>query len=377
MDAFYASVEQRDFPELRGLPVVVGGDGQRGVVAAASYEARQFGVRSAMPMREAKRRCPQLRIQPVRMQHYKEVSAEVFTAFREITPEVEGLSLDEAFLDISRSQKLLGDPAKIGLRLKSDVKSRTQLTVSVGIAPNKLVAKIASDLNKPDGFAMIAPDDLPTALDPLSVAALPGIGPTKVPKLQRDGLTTLRDLRTAPLGLLQQHFGRFAERVRDRAGGIDHRTVGDAERDRSISAECTFPEDLRTAHAIGRELMALSERVAARVRRKGWVAGTLAVKIRRQDFKTYSRQMALQPASAETERLFRTADSLVAAWRQEQPAAAIRLLGVAAHDLAPASQSDMFSPAASIDDTVDEIRDKFGNQLLGRARAVKAPGQDD
>lgn len=379
MDAFYASVEQRDFPELKGQPVAVGGRGARGVVAAASYEARRFGVRSAMPIREALRRCPTLVVQPHRMTHYQRESKRVFEQFHKITPEVEGLSLDEAFLDITHSQNLLGDPARIGLTLKAAVLKATDLTISVGIAPNKLVAKIASDLNKPDGFAMITPDDLPGALDRLPVSALPGIGPKKVPELEAAGLKTLGQLRAAGDRVLERFFGRYGAQVRARASGMDNRAVGAASRDRSISAESTFDEDLEDIARIRAEISVLCDKVAGRVRAKSWVAGTLTIKIRRDDFRTFARQTVLNPATANTRRFYREAMNLVERWRKQQKNAPIRLLGVAARDLSSAHQASLFSDEEAeqpaIDSAIDEIRAKFGDAVVGRARSVK-PGGD-
>ncbi len=375
MDAFFASVEQRDFPELVGKPVAVGGHGARSVVSAASYEARQFGVRSAMPMREALRRCPDLCVQPGRMASYQEASRRVFEEFHKITPEVEGLSIDEAFLDITHSINLLGDPARIGLTLKKAVLDATGLKISVGIAPNKLVAKIASDLNKPDGFTMISPADLPAALDQLPAKVLPGIGPRKLPQLEAAGIRTLGQLRRASDATLDRLFGRYAQRVRDRATGVDDRAVGSGHRERSISAESTFSEDIRDKHDIQAELSKLCDKVAARVRRKQWVAATLAVKIRRSDFRTYARQTPLKPASAETQRFYQAALRLTERWREANPDSPIRLLGVAARDLNQRSQGDLFGgpgeDESEIDTAVDAIREKFGSAVVGRARSVK------
>ena len=225
MDAFYASVEQRDNPKLRGKPVVVGGGSNRGVVAAASYEVREFGVRSAMPMREALRRCPDLvRVAP-RMSRYKEVSAEIFEVFREFTPLVEGLSLDEAFLDVTASQTLHGTGIDIARRIKQTINERTGLTASVGVAENKLVAKIASDLNKPDGLAVVTADDCHEQLDPLPVSVIPGIGKQTLSRLHEVGIRTVAELRLAHDRDIEPIFGRYSRRTRDRAAGIDGRPV--------------------------------------------------------------------------------------------------------------------------------------------------------
>ena len=225
MDAFYASVEQRDNPELRGKPVVVGGGMNRGVVAAASYESRVFGIRSAMPMVEARRRCLNLcRVAP-RMSHYQNVSRQIFAIFREFTPLVEGLSLDEAFLDVTSSLRLFGPGRDIAQAIKTRIHEQTELTASVGVAENKLVAKIASDLDKPDGLVVISSDDVHARLDPLPVEVIPGIGKETFARLQRIDIRTIADLRQAPNRDLEPIFGRFTQKTRDRAGGIDDRPV--------------------------------------------------------------------------------------------------------------------------------------------------------
>ena len=237
MDAFYASIEQRDNPELRGEPVVVGGGSKRGVVAAASYEARVFGIRSAMPMAEARRRCPHLRHAKVRMSHYKQISAAIFSIFREFTPLVEGLSLDEAFLDVTASVTLFGSPERIGAQIKQRIFDHTALRASVGVAANKLVAKIASDLDKPDGLTVLYPADYATRLDPLPIAVIPGIGPQTQKRLDAIQVRTVRDLRTAPDRLLTPIFGRYTQNTVERAAGIDERPVLASRAEKSISAE--------------------------------------------------------------------------------------------------------------------------------------------
>jgi DNA polymerase-4 len=237
MDAFYASVEQRDNPDLRGKPLVVGGSTNRGVVAAASYEAREFGIRSAMPMRDAYRRCASLmRVRP-RMSHYQKVSRQIFGIFRSFTPLVEGLSLDEAFLDVTASAALFGSPIDIATAIKSQIEAQTKLTASVGVAENKLVAKIASDLEKPDGLTVVYPEHYETRLDPLPVSVIPGIGRETLKRLFGTGIRTVRDLRLADDSVLEPVFGRFTRKARDRASGFDERRVVPARTEKSISAE--------------------------------------------------------------------------------------------------------------------------------------------
>jgi len=374
MDAFYASIEQRDNPALRGLPVVVGGH-TRGVVAAASYEARRFGIRSAMPMREALRRCPDLCRIPPRMNHYQAVSKQVFSIFHEFTPLVEGLSLDEAFLDVTDSLQLFGDAVSMAREIKRRIHERTGLTASVGVAPNKLVAKIASDLDKPDGLCVVTEDKLQAVLDPLPVGVIPGIGPETLARLHKVGITSIADLRMAPERKLEPVFGRFTRRARDRAAGIDDRPVEPARTDKSISAEETFDTDIAERPALHRELLRLTERTASRLRAKRLVAGTAQVKIRQSDFSTVTRQCALRPPSNATETLYAAATRLLDEWLERNPGARIRLLGVGGSHLVEDAQPDLFGEASEhdatrLDQAVDEIRERFGNASLSRARTL-------
>lgn len=375
MDAFYASVEQRDDRGLRGKPVVVGGRSNRGVVAAASYEARRFGVRSAMPMSEALRRCPNLHRVKSRMAHYKAVSDQIFAVFREFTPLVEGLSLDEAFLDVTASLALFGGAETIAAKIKKRIRSETGLTASVGVAENKLVAKIASDLDKPDGLTIVAPRHYAERLDPLPVAVIPGIGPQTVRRLARINVTTVRDLRLAPARELAPIFGRFTEKTRNRASGLDDRPVVPSRAEKSISAEQTYDEDLATFDDMSRELLRLAERTAGRLRHAGLAAGTIHVKIRRSDFKTCTRQRRISPASSGTEQIHALAHELLRDWLRSNPDARVRLLGVGGSDLAARRQTDLFDsgepqPVDAVDQAVDDIRDRFGSASVERASTL-------
>ena len=373
MDAFYASVEQRDNPELRGKPLVVGGTTNRGVVAAASYEARKFGVRSAMPMRDAYRRCPSLlRVRP-RMSDYQKVSKQIFDIFRSFTPLVEGLSLDEAFLDVTASVALFGAPVDIAAAIKQRILDETSLTASVGVAINKLVAKIASDLDKPDGLTVVYPQDYERRLDPLPVSVLPGIGRETLKRLSGTGIRTIRDLRLAETRLLEPVFGRFTQKTRDRASGIDNRPVVAAREEKSISAEETYDTDLATREDMDRELLRLTERTAARLRKAALAAGTVQIKIRQSDFKTYTRQRRVRPPANGTDQIYAVVRELLGTWLSRNPGAKIRLFGVGGSDLAPAEQPDLFADAgtdSTVDRAVDEIRDRFGKDVLGRARTL-------
>jgi DNA polymerase-4 len=376
MDAFYASVEQLDRPELRGQPVIVGGTGGRGVVAAASYEVRRFGVHSAMPMREALRRCPHAICIPPRFERYKAASRTVFEVFHEFTPLVEGLSLDEAFLDVTASEAAFGSAEAIAVAIKRKILERTGLTASVGVAPNKLVAKIASDLRKPDGLVVVAPDQVNDVLDPLPVRKLFGIGNKTAPLLENAGIRTLRDLRLAPDAMLQPIFGRYVPRIKARAAGIDDRPVIADWDEKQISAEETFDKDITDHALLHAELARLTDRMATRLRAQGWLAGRVTVKIRRKDFTTYTRQCRMRPVTQQTKPLATAAAKLLDAWLKLQPRAAIRLLGVGAGDLTAAPQLDLFdAPDARknrhLDAAIDSIRAKFGVSAVSRASSLK------
>jgi DNA polymerase-4 len=378
MDAFYASVEQRDQPELRGKPVIVGGGGNRGVVAAASYEVRTFGVHSAMPTREALRRCPDAIVVPPRIGHYSAVSRQIFAVFHEFTPLVQGLSLDEAFLDVTASLGALGSAERIAHEIKRLIRERTQLTASVGVAPNKLVAKIASDLRKPDGLVVVRPDEVRDLLDPLPIRKLFGLGPKTAPKVEELGIHTLGQLRQAPAARLRPLFGRYTERVQQRAAGIDDRPVVPDEDEKQISAEETFDTDIADRARLHAEVTRLADKACARLRARGLVGGCVTVKIRRGDFTTYTRQRGFEPRTRETRVVARIAGELLDGWLRTQPRAALRLLGVGLSDLAQEVQADLFAAPEStrnrqLDAAVDEIRQKFGSVALKAASSLK-PG---
>jgi DNA polymerase-4 len=372
MDAFYASVEEQDRPELKGKPLIVGGTGGRGVVAAASYAVRRFGVRSAMPMSEALRRCPQAIVVRPRMARYQEVSALVFAIFREFTPLVEGLSLDEAFLDVTASERLLGKPETIGAEIRRRIARQTGLTASVGIAPNKLLAKIASDLHKPDGMCRIDAGNLHSILDPLPIHRLFGVGQKTLPAVLAAGIRTFGDARSADDETLWRAFGKHGRAMRDRAAGLDDRPVEPDREEKSISAEETFSVDIRAAGDLEAQLTHLADRTASRLRAHQLIAGRVSVKIRRADFKTYTRQRALRPPTQDTHVVSAAAQALFRLWLASQPNAPVRLLGVGVSDLQSVRQTDLFSisqetPGSRLDSTVDGIRERFGEGLLTRA----------
>jgi DNA polymerase IV len=376
MDAFYASVEERDRPELRGKPLIVGGSGGRGVVAAASYAVRRFGVRSAMPVREALARCPDAICVRPRMGLYQEISAQVFSIFRDFTPLVEGLSLDEAFLDVTGSLRLLGAPEMIAAEIRRRIRAATHLPASVGIGPNKLTAKIASDLGKPDGLYRIEAPDLHRVLDPLPIDRLFGVGPKSLPRVRGAGIATFGDARRASAAVLFRAFGRYGEAVRSLASGIDERPVTALREEKSISAEETFATDLARGAELERHLTQLADRAAARLRAHELAAGRVTLKIRRADFKTYTRQRALHPPTQDTAAVSAAAHALLREWCAMHPDAALRLLGVGVTDLKEPLQADLFGVPprdARLDAAIDGIRKRFGGGLLTRASLLPRP----
>src|SRR5713226_6792370 len=361
MDAFYASVEEQDRPELKGKPLIVGGISGRGVVAAASYAVRRFGVRSAMPMREALRRCPDAVCVRPRMARYKEVSDQVFEIFREFTPLVEGLSLDEAFLDVTASQQLLGSAESIGGEIRRRIRAQTGLTASVGIAPNKLLAKIASDLNKPDGMCRIGADNVRDILDGLPIEKLFGVGPKTLPAAHAAGIRSFGDLRLAGDEALWRAFGKHGKSMRERACGLDDRPVEPNREEKSISAEETFATDIRGVAPLALQLLRLADRAASRLRAQKLSTGRVSVKIRRSDFSTYTRQRALGRATQDTAVVSAVAQALLEQWLATQPDAAVRLLGVEVSDLQMSVQADLFGGSSAqgsrLDTAVDGIRE--------------------
>jgi DNA polymerase IV len=375
MDAFYASVEQRDDPSLVGRPLIVGGTAGRGVVAAASYEVRKYGVHSAMPMSTALRLCPHAVCVRPRMARYKEVSDQVFGVFNEITPIVQGLSLDEAFLDVTASQALFGDAVAIARRIKTRIKEITGVTASVGVASNKLVAKIASDLDKPDGLTIVPADRIQAVLDPLSVRRLPGLGRKSGERVEAAGIHTLGQLRIAPDTVLRPLFGRYTQRVRERAAGIDDRPVVPDRDEKSLSAEETFERDIGDPRVLQAGLTRLAELACERLRRKQLMAGCIGVKIRRGDFVTFTRQRAVAPPTHDGRTVANVARDLLARWLKNAPGAKLRLLGVVLTDLSPASQLGLFEDSpphtSRLDAALDEARARFGSGALRRGNTMR------
>ena len=374
MDAFYASVEQHDDPRLAGQPLVVGWDGGRGVVAAASYEVRRYGVHSAMPMRTALRLCPQAICVRPRMRRYQEVSRVVFGVFHEVTPLVQGLSLDEAFLDVTASQHLPGGAVEIARGVKRRIAALTGLTASVGVAPNKLVAKIASDLMKPDGLTVVEPGRVHAVLDPLSVRRLPGLGRKTGAKVEAAGIGTLGELRSAPDAVLWPLFGRYTALIRERASGVDERPVLPEVEEKSLSAEETFEHDIGDPRELRRQLAGLADLAASRLRARGLRTSCIGVKIRRGDFTTFTRQRAVAPPTCEARAVAGVAAELLARWLSANPGAKLRLLGVVLTELTPGAQLGLFEDmrrAGRLDAALDEARARFGNRALRRGNTIE------
>ena len=381
MDAFYASVEQRDHPEYRGKPVVVGSPpDQRGVVATASYEARAFGIHSAMPSREAGQRCPHAIFLPPDMPRYEMVSAQVFAIFDRYTPYVEGLSIDEAFLDVTGSRRLYGSGAEIGRRIKADVLSELALTCSVGVAPNKFLAKLASEIDKPDGLTVLPFDSkaIVSFLRPLPVTRLWGVGKVTRQAFDRAALHTIGDVQDAPLALLQSVVGPHnAAHLRSLAFGEDPREIELDIREKTISREHTFLHDEKSRSALDNTLFELVEDVARRLRADGRLATGGRLKIRWKDFETFTRQRPFPRPTRIEEDLQALAHALFRDVVLEQP---IRLIGFGVTGLTEhdqARQLDLFdlpvetrSKKEKLDQAVDAIRKDHGPAAIRRARTL-------
>ena len=389
MDAFYASIEQRDRPELRGLPVIVGGAQARGVVAAASYEARKFGVRSAMPGFEAKRLCPDGVFLSPNMDLYAAVSADVHGVFEQFTPDIEPIALDEAFLDVTASLGLFGDAETLARELKARVRKATNLVVSVGVASNKLVAKIACRLGKPDGLRVVPPGSEQALLEPLPIRYLWGIGPVLGDKLVALGVRTIRDLSRASPELVARAAGDRAHYFMALASGIDERPVIVDRAPKSIGEESTFDRNVSDRDTVAQAIVAHSEEVARRLRGAGYLCSGVTLKMklatartpregsgramesREPDYPLLTRQRKLAAPTSDGQLIARTATEL---WDEAKLLEAVRLIGVSVSSLSPRveEQLDLFAPRRpQVGPTLDAIRERFGKEVIGRA--VVAP----
>lgn len=376
LDAFFASVEQRDNPELRGRPVIVGGAGgedARGVVSAASYEARVFGVHSAMSLREAYRRCPDGVFLPVHGRRYQAASREVMAILRRFTPQVEPISIDEAFLDVTGSAALFGDGPSIARQIKDAVRGEVGLTASVGVAGTKLVAKIASDLRKPDGLVVVPPGEEAAFLQPLPIGRLWGVGEKTAMALAEYAVRTIGDLAALPPDLLVRRFGKHGASLVDRAHGIDADPVHDGDPAKSVGHEHTFDVDSSDPEVIERTLLAMSDGVAGRLRSAGVRAGTVTVKVRDAAFRTITRQRTLAEPTDLTEPIFRAALELA---RPEIRGMRVRLLGVTASNLGEREQLALFESVEPkrrrAVEAADQLRRRYGERAVTRARLLGA-----
>lgn len=378
MDAFYASVERLDDPALEGLAVIVGGLGPRGVVATANYEARKYGVHSAMPMGQARRLCPRARFIRPRMDRYREKSAEVFSVFGAFTPRVEGLSLDEAFLDVTGSLRLFGGPLEIAEQIKQRIRAETGLIASVGVAHNKFLAKLASDARKPDGLLWIREEQVHGFLDPMPIARMWGIGRQTAPKLRALGILTIGQLRQADAALLRPVLGQRIEHFQDLARGVDGREVEAQRPDQSISHEVTFDTDIGEGAELLAELQRQTESVAQRLRAQGLMARTVVVKIRDRDFRTVTRSRSLHACSSSTRTLYRMARALFENWRSDHRTTPLRLLGVGVTGLEPGGSGaravgDNLDSRGEqdIDRVADQINRRYGAAGLIHAQTLR------
>ncbi len=382
LDAFFAAVEQRDRPELRGKPVIVGGGGptDRGVVSAASYEARAFGVHSAMPLRTAAALCPGGIFVPVDGAKYQVVSREVMAILRRFTPLVEPISIDEAFLDVTGSQALFGDGESIGRQIRVAIRDEVHLTASVGVATTKLVAKVASDLRKPDALVVVPPGQEAAFLAPLPITRLWGVGARTAEALREFGVTTIGDLAGLEQAVLERRFGKVGAALGARARGVDPEPVSDRAPAKSIGHEHTFDLDTSDRDVIERTLLAMAEGVAGRLRAAGVKAGTVTVKIRDSTFRTITRQRTLPEPTDLTEPIWRAALELA---RPEVRAIRVRLLGVTASNLGERVQLQLFSSEGEASvvggdggrgrrlvEAEDAIRRRFGERAVTRGRLL-------
>lgn len=379
MDSFFVSVELLDRPELVGLPVASGNDTSRSVVSSASYEARRYGVRSAMPVRRAKQLCPELVLIPPTFEKYRRASRQVMAVFQEFTPLVEPLSIDEAFLDVAGSIRLFGPPAEIARLLRERVRERTGLPASVGLAGTKFVAKLASQRAKPDGVLEIPPERTLDFLHPLPIEAMWGVGRATAATLQSRAIHTVGDLAREPLASLQRLVGlAAAQKLHDLANGRDPRSVVTERHEKSVGHEETFATDVLNRAVLERELLRLSARTGERLRAKGLEARTIAIKVRWSDFETVTRSRTLMEATNVTRRITETARALFA--DLDDLRRPVRLIGVRGEQLIDTGSSDaaLWSDddgLRAVDQVVDEVRGRFGASGVTPASLLTGRGE--
>ncbi|MFZ9227507.1 MAG: DNA polymerase IV [Candidatus Nanopelagicales bacterium] len=377
MDAFFASVELRDRPELKGLPVVVGHSGGRGVVTSATYEARKFGIHAAMSMTEAMRKCPKAIFIEPNHEKYSEVSEKLQEIYLSFTPLVEPLSVDEAFLDVSGSRKLIGTPIEIGKKLREKVFQEENITCSVGIAPTKFIAKLASTRAKPDGLIVVSPKEVIDFLHPLPVGALWGVGGKTEEVLKRLGLFKVADIANLPLKTLKRALGEgIAEHLYELSWGKDERSVETNEPEKSVGNEETFSKDLDQAEDILREVLRLSEKVAARLRQAGLMGRTITLKVRFSNFSTITRSKTLLDPTDVAKEIYEVAKSLFEGLKLDQ--VRVRLVGVRVEKLVEEDQANrqlMLGESEKgwreIDKASDKANARFGEEAIKPARLIE------
>ena len=374
MDAFYASVELLDNPELAGKCVIVGGSSNRGVVSAASYEARKFGVHSAMPIFQAKQRCPDAVFIHPRMGRYKEISITIMSILKKYTPLVEQVSIDEAFMDITGCDRLFGSPQQIGTRIKQDIAGRVHLTCSVGIAPNRFMAKIASDMQKPDGLTIIMPGDVDEFIRTLPIRSVPGVGKKTLQQLEKIRIQTLGDIRHYPEKMLMDRLGKYGRRLIELADGIDPTPVKPGSRHKSVSTERTLAEDISDREVLKHYLLKHSDEVARQLRKLDVRAKTITLKIKHSDFQQITRSSTLAYPTRSSDIIYYEASHLLDRYRFSKK---VRLIGVGASGLSqtsPPVQLTLFDKNNlsnenwdKVDRAVDRIASKFGKHVIQRA----------
>lgn len=383
MDAFYASIEEREHPELKGQPIIVGGQAEhRGVVSAANYVAREFGVHSAMPMRTARQLCPHAHYFPVRMKNYVEISHSIQNIFRKYSPLVEPLSLDEAFLDVSGSQLLFGSGSEIAKSIKQEIKEQVHLIASVGVAPNKFLAKIASDAHKPDGLVIVNPNGVQDFLDPLPISRVWGIGKVASKRFAKLGVQTVKQLRSLDLKLLGELFGEHGRHLWELSRGIDDRPVISERRAKSISRETTFPEDVSDLEVLKHVLIELVDDVARRLRKNGLRGKSIQLKIRYDDFSTYTRVLSLNHPTDITKEIEDSALELLTN-RLPERTLSIRLIGigVSGFNTNPLQQRSLFNETdqqklSRLDQVKDQIANRYGTESLKRGTQISSDDPD-
>ncbi|MBW2327916.1 MAG: DNA polymerase IV [Deltaproteobacteria bacterium] len=371
MDAFYPSVEVLDNPALKGKPVIVGGSKERGVVSSASYEARKFGIHSAQPIAKAKRLCPGGIFLPVRMSRYQEISKQVFKIFHRFTPLVEPISIDEAFLDVTDSIRLFGQPENIAKKIKQIILTETGLTISAGVAPSKFVAKIASDIDKPDGLTVVHPDDVRDFLDPLPVKKMWGVGKVSQRLLSRLNIHNFRDLRQTPVKVLEKKFGKHGVKIHLLAMGVDERDVIPDHDVKSIGHEQTFLQDIISLDTVQKELLALGSKVARRMRQKGLKGKTITLKVKYSDFVQITRSVTLPKSIDDGSEIYSVACRLLKKTRVTKKP--VRLLGISLSQLSclgTGTQLSLFDQDRSsqerqrLNTVLDSLYEKYGDKSV-------------